>query len=277
MQLNTTLKGRQRGMEKATNHTSSKRINSFSDIPRFSRWNWKLIKLSQTIRQGSKWRHKTCTLGRDWHLPCPRILEVLFREAWAGCWDLFSSYSPPAITFIMLGVSLTSRKQELPSSHQVFIGFLMPRFSGQDWIYLSTAMGFEGGINSEKSYCLRVTWEFHLFQDKNLLNLNVSVTGILIEKQDQATREGKKSHRTVINIHQVSGHAYNYKLWIFFNSCNKIKEAPIQLWWQISLCEWSPIKYSNSKLNQLSLSFLRNKEKLCIFSKFSKFMLLHSC
>lgn len=88
----------------------------------------------------------------------------------------------------------------------------MPRFSGQDWIYLSTAMGFEAGINSEKSYCLCVTREFCLLQDKNLLNLNVSVTGILIEKQDQATGEGKKSHRTVINIHQISGHAYNYKL-----------------------------------------------------------------
>lgn len=98
----------------------------------------------------------------------------------------------------------------------------MPRFSGQDWIYLSTAMGFEAGINSEKSYSLRVTREFCLFQDKNLLNLNVSVTGILIEKQDQPTREGKKSHRTVINIHQVSGHAYNYKLRMFFYSCNKI-------------------------------------------------------
>lgn len=92
----------------------------------------------------------------------------------------------------MLGVSLTSRKQEPPPSHQVFIGFLMPRFSGQDWIYLSTAMGFEAGINSEKSYSLRVTREFCLFQDKNLLNLNVSLTGILIEKQDQATREEKK-------------------------------------------------------------------------------------
>lgn len=101
----------------------------------------------------------------------------------------------------MLGVSLTSRKQEPPPSHQVFIGFLMPRFSGQDWIYLSTAMGFDAGINSEKSYSLCVTREFCLFQDKNLLNLNVSVTGILIEKQDEATREGEKSHRTVINIH----------------------------------------------------------------------------
>jgi len=88
----------------------------------------------------------------------------------------------------------------------------MPRSSGQDWIYLPTAMGFEAGINSEKSYSLCATWEFCLFQDKNLLNLNVSVTGILIEKQDQATREGKKIHRTVINIHQVSGYAYNYKL-----------------------------------------------------------------
>lgn len=92
-------------------------------------------------------------------------------------------------------------KQEPLPSLQVFIGFLIPRFSGQDWLYLSTAMGFEAGINSEKSYSLHVTWEFCLFQDKNLLNLNVSVTGILIEKQDQATREGEKSHRTVINIH----------------------------------------------------------------------------
>lgn len=54
----------------------------------------------------------------------------------------------------MLGVSLTSMKQQPPSSYQVFIGFLMPRFSGQDWLYLSTAMGFEGGINSEKSTSL---------------------------------------------------------------------------------------------------------------------------
>lgn len=101
----------------------------------------------------------------------------------------------------MLGVSLTSMKQEPPPSHQVFIGFLMPRFSGQDWLYLSTAMGFEGGINSEKSYSLCVTREFCLFQNKNLLNLNASVTSILIEKQEKATREGEKSHRTVINIH----------------------------------------------------------------------------
>lgn len=91
----------------------------------------------------------------------------------------------------MLGVSLTSLNQE-PPSHQVFTGFLMPTFSGQDWLYLSTAMGFEAGINSEKSYTLCVTREFCLFQDKNLLNLNVSVTGILIEKQDQATREVEK-------------------------------------------------------------------------------------
>lgn len=101
----------------------------------------------------------------------------------------------------MLGISLTSMKQEPPPSHQVFIGFLMPRFSGQDWLYLSTAMGFEVGINSEKSYSLCVTRGFCLFQNKNLLNLNVSVTSILIEKQDQATREGEKRHRTVINIH----------------------------------------------------------------------------
>lgn len=53
-------------------------------------------------------------------------------------------------------------------------------------------MGFEAGINSEKSYSLSVTREFCLFQNKNLLNWNVSVTGILIEKQDQATREGEK-------------------------------------------------------------------------------------
>lgn len=101
----------------------------------------------------------------------------------------------------MLEVSLTSMKQEPPPSHQVFIGFLMPRFSGQDWLYLSTAMGFEGGIHSEKSNSLYVTREFCLFQNKNLLNLNVSVTSILIEKQDQATREGEKSHRTVINTY----------------------------------------------------------------------------
>lgn len=92
----------------------------------------------------------------------------------------------------MSGVSLTSMKQEPPPSHQVFIGFLVPRFAGQDWLYLSTAMGFEAEINSEKSYSLCVTREFCLFQDNNLLNSNVSVTGILIEKQDQATREGGK-------------------------------------------------------------------------------------
>lgn len=84
-----------------------------------------------------------------------------------------------------------SRKQPLPA-HQAFTGFLVPRFSGQDWIYLSTAMGFEAEINSEKPYNLSVTREFCPFYDKNLLNLNVSDTGILIERQDQATGEGGK-------------------------------------------------------------------------------------
>lgn len=119
--------------------------------------------------------------------------------------NIHSLCTLPPLTFITSGISSMSRKQPLPA-HQAFTGFLVPRFSGQDWIYLSTAMGFEAEINSEKPYNLCVTREFCPFYDKNLLNLNVSDTGILIERQDQATGEGEKSHRTVINIHQVSGH-----------------------------------------------------------------------
>lgn len=142
--------------------------------------------------------------------PWARALAVALWEAQAD--HQYSLRTLSLLTFITSGISSMSRKQSLPAD-EAFIGFLMTRFSGQDWIYLSTAMGFEAETNSKKKKTLQSMCNMgilSLLGQKNLLNLNISVTGILIERQDQATREGENSHRTVINIQQVSGHTYNY-------------------------------------------------------------------
>lgn len=79
--------------------------------------------------------------------PWARALAVALWEAQAD--HQHSLCTLPLLTFITSGISSMSRKQSLPA-YQAFIGFLVPRFSGQDWIYLSTAMGFEAEINSKK-------------------------------------------------------------------------------------------------------------------------------